>query len=157
MGRGAKKWRPETTPMRLSTLLHLLNRSHHWLGSMAPASKGASEADIVFNRVNVQLANLKNTLASFLPPPTETSNSTAKAVDKDDEDLWQPVPDESVHELSNKPRAGRELNRNQIWYWCRPTQRYGEERNIFLSRRDPETNTGKENWAGVKERIIWSV
>lgn len=63
---------------------------------MAPKSKGPTEADIIFNRVNVALARNQRLIASWLPPPTAeelaAEQEQGKGIAPNDE-LFKPVPE----------------------------------------------------------------
>jgi len=66
---------------------------------MPPKSKEPSEADIVFNRANVALAKSQRLIASWLPQrtPEELANAkTEEELEKEDQDLFAPVPELSV-------------------------------------------------------------
>ena len=66
-----------------------------------PKPKVPSEADIVFNRANLALARHKKLVASWLPPlPNEQANQkSADELDKDEEEMFAPVPELSVTTL----------------------------------------------------------
>jgi hypothetical protein len=67
-----------------------------------PRPKEPSEADIVFNRANLALAKHKRLVASWLPPLSNEEQANRKSADeleKDEEEMFAPVPEMSVTTL----------------------------------------------------------
>lgn len=55
-----------------------------------------SEADIIFNRANVALANSQRLVASWLPPRTADELKNAKTeeeIEKEEREMFTPVPE----------------------------------------------------------------
>lgn len=55
-----------------------------------------SEADIIFNRASVALANSQRLIASWLPPPTASELANAKSeedVEREEQEMFTPVPE----------------------------------------------------------------
>ena len=59
-------------------------------------SKPPSEADIIFNRASVALAESQRLVASWLPPPTASDLLHAKSaeeLEREEQELFTPVPE----------------------------------------------------------------
>jgi Protein of unknown function (DUF3245) len=72
-------------------------------------SRDVSEADIIFNRASLALAKSQRLIASWLPPQPQAA-ATAKSdedLDKEEADIFSPVPELYVFYALINPLCGR--------------------------------------------------
>ena len=95
-----------------------------------PKPKEPSEADIVFNRANLALAKHKRLVASWLPPLSNEEQANRKSADeleKDEEEMFAPVPELSVtNSLVFTRNPGLTLFQARTWREARTQRRPSE-------------------------------